>query len=207
MTMYTSVYKVISLKALLRILTEISFWFSLLKTVKAKGVCFLSFFSSCHKLQTTNAIYIYSQCFDTILLFVVVSCSFQRKHWVYCQYQAIELIYITLSNHCHAARNNFAVVMHVRTNPYLSCIEKKMSKTKTCNYTETYTALRERAFWGEPGSICQVTSRLFYFFFFFNCYGGYFMQNCCRVHILALDWSTLLFKGLRLVRMLLKDVS
>ncbi len=95
----------------------------------------------------------------------MVSCSFQRKHWVYCQYQAIELIYITLSNHCHAARNNFAVVMHVRTNPYLSCIEKKMSKTKTCNYTETYTALRERAFWGEPGSICQVTSRLFYFFF------------------------------------------
>lgn len=152
MTMSSSFYKVIPLKVLLRILTEISFCFSLFNTVKG---CFLCFSFSCHLLQTTN--YISSQCFGTILPFNVVSCSFQRKHWAYCQYQAIEFIYITLSNQCHAAKNNFAVVMHVRTNPYLSCIEKKMSKTKTCNYTEMYTALREKAFWGEPGSICQVT--------------------------------------------------
>lgn len=55
-----------------------------------------------------------------------------------------------ISNQCHAAKNNFAIAMHVETNPYLWCIKEKV---KTCNYTESYTALREKALWGEPGSM------------------------------------------------------
>lgn len=33
-----------------------------------------------------------------------------------------------ISNQCHAAKNNFAIAMHVETNPYLWCIKEKVGK-------------------------------------------------------------------------------